>query len=210
MSVLLLCRKCLAWKRAESGRCPRCGASLSADRPDPPRDELEAAIGPIETCLGEVRVRGDQSTGPASLYVTEQGLLFIPHRLEYRTIEGSDATAGSVVWTIAELFFMPLLVLRLVFRPDDSRVIATAVPRKAPFEQPGLPADWLMEDPGAFFIERTNILAIRRNWRGRYRILCVGHVVVGFAPLASGSSFRQKLESLAEDEQWRGLAWDIS
>lgn len=167
---LLLCHECYSWVLPDDGRCPDCQFTVDAATPDPSLDLLGQSIGELMHPIGEVRVRRKLLPERGMLYATTNGLFFLPHELRHETqfVESNDA-GNSIVWHLAALAWSPLsLMLPFVKR---NRVVAKSVrvfrPQLLSDDEGHRLPEFLMHNPGVFFIPRKVIRSVRRrrgNW----------------------------------------------
>ena len=145
---LLLCHDCYTWVEPADERCPLCQQTLDAGTPDPPLERLRQVVGRVEFGLGEVVVPRRMLPGRGMLYATTTGLLFVPHRVEHVVRTDTAPPASSVMWTLAAMFWTPvLLIIPFVklLRSSNPRV-AILVPEFLPSGEGDRPAAALMEN----------------------------------------------------------------
>lgn len=168
----LLCHECYMWIEPREGRCPECLYSVEMGTPDPSPYDLESTIGRIVCRLGDVRVHRQLLPDRGTLYETTNGLFFIPYAIEhvYETVEVPSAETPDL-WSLASLVWWPLMLLQPFLSPKDIEV--REVRKRCPYlltagDSHQLPA-FLMQNPGAFFVARRTIRAVRRRL-GRWSI----------------------------------------
>ena len=120
-----LCHHCYTWVRPQLERCPECRSGLDTLTEDPTPEELQSVIGEIRRPLGEVRVRRPILPDLGTLYLTENGLFFAPHAVEFidRTVPAD--TSDSIFWMIGGVLWSPLAVLLpiLRLRSEDTQLV---------------------------------------------------------------------------------------
>lgn len=168
----LLCRQCYTWvDPPEDGRCPECERIIDSGMPDPPLHKLQAEIGEIVSRAGEVRVQRKMLPDQGMLYVTTEGLFFLPHRLEQvpRMVE-STADTAAIMWSLAAVAWTPLALVLPLMRSKRRTIGSVPVfrPQLITRDQSRLLPVLLMENPGVFFVPRNSIRIISRRhhtWR---------------------------------------------
>jgi hypothetical protein len=197
---LLLCHECFAWVEPVRDRCPDCQHSLDSSVADPPLSRLERVIGDLITPLGEVRVDRKLLPDQGTLYRTSNGLYFLPHRVDRETRLVPNGDAGtSLLWSLAALAWSPL-ALAVPFLKRRSRLVERQVRVFRPhLLEPGqsemLP-EFLMQNPGVFFIPRESILAIERR-RYCWRVVRAHGAALKITPLAEKPAFAEQMDELA-------------
>ncbi|QDT64320.1 RING finger protein [Calycomorphotria hydatis] len=210
MSALLLCQDCLSWQAPLGHACPHCGCPLDASEPDPPIDSLRNIVGEIVSCLGEVTTSRRHLPNRGLLYATTTGLAFVPHRIEYQMLpEEEESTTSIILWSILGLIFTPLVILKWIFYPHQKlRVIASPIPRRAVPGESTCLVDWMMDDPGTFFIPHRSIHELKPGWL-RWWVRCIDRPHVCFRPREPRNFFLTKLRALAEFSPWHSLVWSV-
>lgn len=206
MSALVLCRECYSWAEPRGDSCPVCRGPLDLDQPDPTPEELRGLIGPVERCLGEVRTPRALLPDRGLLYLTSGGLLFLPHDVSRLAVAPAGWSASaSLLWALASVVWSPLAVAGAIFRlrANRPREIVLPMPRRLAVGEAELPAAFLMDDPGAFFIPRRSVRLVRRAWRG-WVVECGDRRPVKFRP-AEPAAFAAGLEDAAGGSKWAGV-----
>lgn len=171
---LYLCHECLTWVARVSDHCPECGARVDAAVPDPGLESLAEAIGTPCTRFGPVHLRGRRPVVPwGDWLVTSRGLFFGPLQRVRRATHGPDGPSDPGRRATPISFWTR--VRRMLGGRDE-----TAAPRadqptwdrseRAATREARELAEWLMTDPGAFFVDRGALRTVRRTWVG-WRIL---------------------------------------
>ncbi len=167
----LLCHECFNWVEPKDGRCPECIESIEAAVPDPSEFELRTTIGDIVFRLGEVHVRRRMLPDRGMLYVTTNGLYFLPHDQEdvLHLVE-SPTTEASLMWSLAAMVWSPLMLVLPFVRSKETKTqrIQVPCPKYLTTEDSDLLPQLLMTNPGVFFLSRKSIREMslkRRRWR---------------------------------------------
>lgn len=167
---LVLCQECVGWVELRDGRCGECHEVIDVDAPDPSLSRLRAVIGALAARLGEVRVRRKRLPARGTLYATTEGLLFLPHQVDYVThLIETTSTGTSMLWSLAAVVWHPLLFLSPLVksRRTKEKLVEVSRPRDLAPEQGAQLPELLMESPGAFFIPLRSIRLIqckRKTW----------------------------------------------
>ena len=207
---LLLCHECYSWVEPSDGRCPDCWQPVDTSVPDPPLRALKTVIGELICPLGEIKVRRKMLPDRGMLYATTQGLYFLPHRLVrvMQLVETEDART-SFFWFLAAIAWTPLMFLLPLLKSVQAKPAQVDVFQPqflTPAESHLLP-EFLMQNPGVFFVPRESVRTIRRRrntwtisrWRG--------------SPLklkpqdpanASGAGFHERMSDFVTWEQSHG------
>lgn len=194
---LLLCRVCLAWSEPILDTCTACASVLEVSEPDPPREELATRLGEVIHSLGAVEVFRTALPSSGRLLATTTGLLFLPALQEHP--RGGWMAQPAPNTPLGLWSHHLLLQFRHWLHPNE----ATAIPKSAP-PHGSEPVDWLMDLPGALFVELKSIrrLSVRRDTlrieRSPWRLLSL-------SSLAGKSQMVQALGNLHEHRQWRTL-----
>jgi hypothetical protein len=208
---LLLCHHCYTWVEPYGEYCPVCHEYLDLAAPDPALPILQAAIGDIVCCLGEVRVRRKHLPGRGMLYATTNGLIFLPHRIEEVTRMAEEPSAGSsLLWTLATLAWGPLALVSSLtrvkrVRPKRVRVYRPWLLTEAQSE---LLPRLLMDDPGVFFLARGSIHIIKRRWKG-WSIERRQAGRLWLRPESSPRHFQSRMAELTASEAWCDVLIDL-
>ncbi|MCA9449570.1 MAG: hypothetical protein KC931_20790 [Candidatus Omnitrophica bacterium] len=170
MWSLLLCGECFSWVVPAGGHCPECLAPLRPETPDPPTEILRSTIGDLKRKLGYCRAVRRGGDVPGTLYLTTQGLFFIPHRMEVTKEELEHPPRKSIFIILSEMF-IPLFNIYSWFMSSRKRLVDVTIFYPIlllPEDGPMLP-QLLMSNPGAFFIPRDRVRAMLYT-RGKWTI----------------------------------------
>lgn len=165
----LLCHDCYMWVEPYRGRCPECDHPLDVAVADPEPAALSRTLGQVVRLLGEVQVRRPLLPEIGTLWQTDAGLFFVPHEAGVITRrETEEAASTSLFWALCSLFWTPLIfVLPFLRTGGEEREVQAPVlrPRTTTAVSASLAA-LLMQDPGAFFVPRSQIRRLhrRRGW----------------------------------------------
>ena len=202
---LLLCHECFSWVQPDGDHCPACHLNVDMATPDPPMRTIQAAIGEVVCLVGEVRVRRKLLPENGSLYATTNGLYFLPHQLEQETrMVETSAVSSSLLWSCAAFVWTPLIFILPFVKNQNVKPMRVQVARPrvlAPGESDVLP-EFLMRNPGVFFVPRTSIDVFHRrrsNWLLRRR----QGPALKFTPESDEQEFRRRLTQLADTDTWR-------
>lgn len=172
MWSLLLCGECYSWVMPAGGHCPECLAALQPETPDPPMDHLGSIMGSLQSKLGYCRAVRRGGDVPGTLYLTNTGFFFIPHRVEQSLEEHDGPPEKSWFLLLGELLFPLFRVFSWVNLLHGSKrqvSVTTFYPMLLlPEDGPYLP-QLLMANPGAFFLPRERVQALYHT-RGKWTI----------------------------------------
>jgi hypothetical protein len=166
-------------------QCPLCDFPLDARKPDPPPEFLRAVIGDVVAKVGDVRIVRTILPDCGCLYETTNGIFFLPHRLSQVRLVRDRSKAA----------------LKNLRGPDKDLTkgieIAEERPRVLlPTDSHRLP-DYLMRNPGVFFVARRSIKAIHYSLWG-WTIRRPNGLVLRLRPLEDHDRFQQRMGMLAE------------
>src|SRR5580704_13656617 len=166
--ALVLCQQCLSWVEPIAEQCPQCDYPIDLRTADPTLDELAAAIGPLISRIGSVRILRATLPDRGLLYATAGGLFFLPQSVERVRLVPAERVARSPRSLLLASVRVTLRVLRRVaiWRSDLAvgpwrtyrspmrvEISQHELPLLAPDEGERLPG-LLMDNPGAFFFSR--------------------------------------------------------
>ena len=205
--AFLLCHDCFSWVEPADGRCPECHQAVDPSVSDPPLAALQAVIGELVQPLGAVRVPRRTLPEYGTLYVTTNGLCFVPHQAVYPLQDVEVPGTPSLFWTLAAVLWSPLMFITPLVRTRQirKRRIQVLQPRRFEAgESDGL--SWLlMQDPGTFFIPRRLIRRIRQR-RRRWTIERLQGTPVRIEAQTDRREFRARMTELLTSSSWQGLA----
>lgn len=191
---LLLCRVCLAWSEPILDMCTTCASVLEVSEPDPPREELAARLGTVVHSLGAVEVFRTALPSSGRLLATTTGLLFLPALQEHP--RGGWMAQPAPATPLGLWSHHLLQQLRHWLLRNGSHPAPVGAPPHGTE-----PADWLMDLPGALFVElgsvrkltvRKEALRIERHpWR-----------TLSLTSLAGRSELSRALGELHEQGMW--------
>ena len=202
---LLLCPECYFWVEPYGDRCPDCWQTLDAAAPDPSLDDLSMTIGEVMACLGEISIRRQALPNRGILYATTKGIYFLPHKTEFVTqLVATTDDEHSFLWSVALFIWSPLILVLPFIRPkrmSEQQVLVSQPQFLSRMDSHKLPK-LLMEDPGAFFVPRTDIRQIERRWN-RWTIERRLSSRLIFKPHSDRKRFHDKMSELIATERWK-------
>ena len=202
--ALLLCHECYWWGEPNQGRCPECWHALDASVPDPAPEALGQALGRLLSRVGEIRVNRNALPDRGTLYATTTGLLFLPHEpdRETRMVETGSATE-SLMWLLASLVWSPLHFLALWTRKRSVTPMHVRVfrPRRLTAADSSRLAEFLMQNPGVFFVPRKSIRSAVRRFNCWRIDRCLGSMLK-LRPDSEKHQFHQRFAELLAAERW--------
>ena len=202
---LLLCPECYFWVEPYGDRCPDCWQNLDATAPDPSLDELSMTIGEVAGCLGEVSIRRQGLPNRGMLYVTTNGIYFLPHKTEFVTqLVATPDNEHSFLWSVASFIWTPLILVLPFIRPktmSEQQVQVSQPQFLSRMDSPRLP-QLLKEDPGAFFVPRSAIRQSERRWN-RWIIERRNSSRLIIKPHSDRKRFHDKMSKLIATEHWK-------
>jgi hypothetical protein len=195
---LILCHHCFSWVEPLGDQCPQCDFPLDARAPDPTPDELNAAIGHIVRCLGEVRIARSELPDRGSLYETTQGLFFVPHRLEQVKLVRGQTSPRPLRTILASWLSTPWELLQGAPDRKATARMEIAVDEHRPLapEESGKLAMLLMQNPGVFFLPRRSIHKVRWTLRG-WIIARPNNLALRFKPITDRGRFHERMSAWA-------------
>lgn len=194
---LLLCRVCLAWSEPILDMCTTCASVLEAGEPDPPREELATRLGEVVHSLGAVEVFRTSLPSAGRLLATTTGLLFLPALQEHP--RGGWMAQPAPTTPLGLWSHHLLQQLRHWLHRNGTHTAPAGAPPHGTE-----PADWLMDLPGALFVELKSVrrLSVRRE---TLRIERSPWRTLSLSSLAEKSQMVQALGELRDDRSWRKL-----
>ena len=206
---LLPCHECYSWVRPSEGRCPDCTNAVDITAPDPPLEHLQAAIGGIIARLGEVRVKRPLLPDNGMLYATTNGLFFLPHQIRrLQVTRDTDTDDTSLFWSLAGIFWTPLLLVRPLVtskRPSRQQVTVFRPQYLSPDQSDRLPA-LLMQNPGVFFVAKSSIRIMQRRRRD-WLIERHHRPNLKLKPSANRERFHTRMQEIADSQSWRDIVF---
>jgi hypothetical protein len=205
---LYLCHECYFWVSPKENRCPECDHFVDGSVPDPPLGELSRVIGNVVTRIGEVHFVRKILPENGTLYLTGNGFFFMPHVLRHRTEVVEKTSVGkSLFWMLASFAFMPLMLIMPFIKSKNLRTESVSVlrPMNLKLDEKHALAEYLMENPGAFFVARISIHSIgrrRKQWTIERRL----GEQLRFSPVVNHDLVSARLEELMLEEGWRDKA----
>jgi hypothetical protein len=206
MSALALCRECYSWAEPREDACPVCRGTLDLNQPDPTPEDLRDVIGRVERCLGEVTTPRKLLPDRGLLYLTSGGLFFLPHDVtRVPVLPAGWSASDSLMWALAALVWSPLAIAGalLRFKAAGLREIVIPIPRRLPSGDYELPASFLMDDPGSFFIPRRSVRLVRRTWRG-WLVECRDRAPIRFRA-KEPTAFAAGITNATYESSWAGI-----
>lgn len=194
---LLLCRVCLAWCEPILDMCTTCASVLEVSEPDPSREQLTSRLGTVVHSLGAVDVFRTSLPSSGRLLATTTGLLFLPALQEHPR---GGWMAQPAPRTPLGLWSHHLLQqLRHWLHMNGSVPPVEGAPPHG-----SEPADWLLDLPGALFVELTSIqkLTVRKE---TLRIERQPWRTLSFISLADRSELVRALGDLHRHGTWRDV-----
>lgn len=210
--ALVLCQQCLSWVEPIAEQCPQCDYPIDLRTADPTLDDLAAAIGPLISRIGPVRILRAMLPDRGYLYATAGGLFFVPQsveRVRLVSAERGPHSSGSMLFGLARrslraLRQAALLQSETAFGFGRSHQSSTRVevsthelPLLAPDEGARLPG-LLMDNPGAFFFSRRSIRTIRRTFSG-WALMRPNNLALRMKPLGDRETFHSRMAAFAEE-----------
>jgi hypothetical protein len=206
---LLLCHACFTWVLPRNDDCPECGRRIKLGDPDPPRSTLEKILGNVLFPIGRVRVRRKLLPERGLLYATTTGLFFLPDQQQDEAPSRVFSVERGVVSRILTIFrnrvfpkkpdFLPCRATSKVDGGDDLR------PQLLQPNESRRLVDFLMENPGVFFVPRQSVRAMTRRF-SRWTIQRVDGSRVRLKPETDARLFHPKMYKLLKSESWQQVA----
>jgi len=200
---LLLCHACFTWVLPRNDDCPECGRRIKLGEPDPPRSTLQEILGNVMFPIGRVRVRRKLLPERGLLYATTTGLFFLPDRQRDEVSAGGRSEAGrtSLLATVRSWPLIRALPFIGGMRPSSQSGDDLRPQLLQPNESRRL-VEFLMENPGVFFVPRRSVRAMTRRF-GRWTIRRIDGSRVRLKPETDAGLFHPKMYQLMESESWR-------
>ena len=196
---LLLCDECFTWVEPLQERCPDCQQTLDSSTADPPLSRLERVIGRLVDVLGEVRVDRKLLPDQGLLYRTDNGLYFLPHRVDRQTrLVAATDMETSFLWSLAGLAWAPLVLVAPFLKKKNTyveREVRVFRPHRLSPDQSELLPELLMQNPGVFFVSRDNIRAVERR-RGCWRVVRMHGPALKLTPIHNKHHFDEQMDGL--------------
>ncbi|GAB4160575.1 MAG: hypothetical protein Tsb009_37910 [Planctomycetaceae bacterium] len=205
---LYLCHECYFWVAPRHSRCPECDHPLSDHLGDPPLDNLQRVIGDVVARIGEVRFQRPLLPENGTLYLTSNGLYFVPHVLSRRTKVVEKTPPGrSLFWMLASTAFTPLMFVLPFLKSKQLRQEEVTVlhPQQIRLDGEHQLAELLIQNPGAFFLSRNAIRHIIRK-RKLWTIERQFGEQLRFAPVINHDLVNTRLIALMAEDDWRDMA----
>ena len=201
----LLCHDCFTWVEPEDNRCPECLLVMDLSAADPPITLLRDVMGDIVDRLGEVRIPRRLLPEWGTLYATTHGLFFVPHETDYSvTANAGPFTGTSVIWSLGSLVWSPFLFLMPFLRGGVPKASTVRIlrPRHLSESDSHLMPGLLMDNPGAFFLPKAQILSVSRK-RSRWLIERGAGARLLISPVDAPRLFHEKISTLLAAPAWR-------
>ncbi|HET6326245.1 MAG TPA: hypothetical protein VFG04_16325 [Planctomycetaceae bacterium] len=210
--ALVLCQQCLSWVEPIAEQCPQCDYPIDLRTADPTLDELAAAIGPLISRIGPVRILRATLPDRGFLYATAGGLFFVPQSVERVRLVPAEHVPHSPRSVLFGLARMSLRILRQAALTEGEMAIGTwhayrspmrvevskhELPLPGPDEGGRLPG-LLMDNPGAFFFSRRSIRTIRRTFSG-WALMRPNNLALRIKPLGDRETFHSRMAAFADE-----------
>jgi hypothetical protein len=203
--ALVLCQQCLSWVEPIAEQCPQCDYPIDLRTADPTAEELAAAIGPLISRIGPVRISRTALPGQGFLYATTGGLFFVPRSVERVRLVSAEQFPRSLR-SMFNLLRTPLRILRRGvahgawggYRSPMRVEIST-------LESPLLGTDdgdrlprLLMDNPGACFFSLRSLRAIRHTFSG-WALVRPNNFTLRVKPLGERANFQKYMASMSDN-----------
>jgi hypothetical protein len=204
--ALVLCQQCLSWVEPIAEQCPQCDYPIDLRTADPTAEELAAAIGPLISRIGPVRISRTALPGRGFLYATTGGLFFVPQSVERVRLVSAEHVPRSLRSMFVNLLRTPFRILRRgvahgawggyrsPMRVDISSHELPLLGTDDGDRLPGL----LMDNPGVCFFARRSLRAIRRTFAG-WALVRHNNFTLRVKPLGDRTAFQKQMASISDD-----------
>ncbi|MFP6764200.1 MAG: hypothetical protein VB858_11290 [Planctomycetaceae bacterium] len=204
MSVRL-CHACSQWVWTKNERCPGC-ANTVYEHLDPVvyASQIRPAIGDVLGKIGFVKIRHQHLPTDGTLYETQNGLFFLPHR-GVQVTRFVEEHSSNPVATVAAILFAPLIFLLPFLRKRQLR--ETTVEKIEPVRLRGddiqLLPELLPRMPGAFFVGLPDIQQIQFKKR-RWTICRFSSADIVLEPIST-EAFEARMKSILDSDSWQSV-----
>ncbi|MEX2288506.1 MAG: hypothetical protein WD648_15520 [Planctomycetaceae bacterium] len=200
----LLCHECYSWVEPIHDRCPDCQESVDSSTADPPLSRLQNEIGNLIGPLGEVKVERRLLPDRGLLYLTSNGLFFLPHAVEHEMkIVPTTDVQTSFLWSLAALAWTPLalVVPFLKKKRETAKQVRVFRPHWLSVDQSQEMPKLLMQNPGVFFLPNNAVRVVGRRRKG-WRIVRVHGPALRIFPLDDARQFHDHMSRLIAAGIW--------
>jgi hypothetical protein len=203
--ALVLCQQCLSWVEPIAEQCAQCDYPIDLRTADPTLEELAAAIGPLISRIGPVRISRTALPDRGLLYATAGGLFFVPQSVERVSLVSADCFARSPRSMVLDWLRAPLRILRRAalgawggYRsPMRVQISRQELPLFGADDGDRLPA-LLMDNPGACFFSRRSIRTVRRAFSG-WALVRPNNFTLRVKPLGDRAAFHKRMAAFSDE-----------
>jgi hypothetical protein len=204
--ALVLCQQCLSWVEPIAEQCPQCDYPIDLRTADPTAEELAAAIGPLISRIGPVRISRTALPGRGFLYATTGGLFFVPHSFERVRLVSAEHFRRSLRSIFFGLLRAPSRILRRGVAhgvwgryrsPMQVDISIHESPLLGPDDGDRLPG-LLMDNPGICFFSRRSLRAIRHTFSG-WALVRPNNFTLRVKPRGDRANFQKYMAYMSDD-----------
>ena len=198
-----LCQQCCQWVWSRSGLCPDCQDLLSDEiNRESIASRARNITGAVLRPLGHVALIRKRLPNDGVLYLTEQGLFFLPHHRVLST-QLVEEKSTSLLWRLATAIWLPLWLLTPFMR--RKRIRAKVVEEVQPIclndSELQLLPDLLPRIPGTYFIAARDVSTMRHRGR-RWTIDRFNGPALLIEPV-NANAFKSQIEDMTQLDAWR-------